>query len=258
MTETAIGPMRACTKCGVEKPLNDEHFASRPSAATGFRAQCRPCLNAKKASAWKRRQLIDPTAHRERVARWRRSNPERQKEINRAGRTPEKRRRDRENRKAWWASLTPDQKAEQAAKLRAWTAENRERSRELARNFLERETAEQRERRLEKVRARRPIYERENPEVIAAKRARRRAREYGADGSYSAEDVRAILKSQGRRCRYCNEALTRFHVDHFIPLSRGGSNWPSNLVLSCGRCNSSKGSKMPWVWRPDLFSPPSE
>lgn len=30
------------------------------------------------------------------------------------------------------------------------------------------------------------------------------------------------------------------HVDHIKALARGGSNWPSNLQLTCGPCNNRK------------------
>ena len=34
-------------------------------------------------------------------------------------------------------------------------------------------------------------------------------------------------------------------LDHFIPLSRGGSNGESNLILSCWTCNFEKGDSLP-------------
>jgi 5-methylcytosine-specific restriction endonuclease McrA len=37
--------------------------------------------------------------------------------------------------------------------------------------------------------------------------------------------------------------LVKFHVDHKTPLSRGGSNWPSNIVCACAECNMKKNAK---------------
>src|ERR1700759_593848 len=46
--------------------------------------------------------------------------------------------------------------------------------------------------------------------------------------------VRTItLERDGYRCHYCG-STRRLHVDHKIPLIRGGSNGFENLVTSCG------------------------
>ncbi len=46
----------------------------------------------------------------------------------------------------------------------------------------------------------------------------------------------------GWKCFYCAKQLSfsTLTQDHRIPLSRGGTNWPSNLVPACGSCNSRK------------------
>lgn len=81
----------------------------------------------------------------------------------------------------------------------------------------------------------------------SVKNARRRKLILGVEGSYSEEDLSKIFYEQEGRCAYCQVVLegTEYHVDHYIPLSRGGSNWPSNLRISCSHCNLSKGAKSP-------------
>lgn len=51
---------------------------------------------------------------------------------------------------------------------------------------------------------------------------------------------------QGGLCFYCEDwlPLTRVHVEHIVPRSKGGLNHSSNLVLSCSHCNKDKGSRM--------------
>lgn len=51
----------------------------------------------------------------------------------------------------------------------------------------------------------------------------------------------------GAKCYYCS-APDPTHVDHQVPLSRGGSNHPLNLVPCCQSCNLSKGSKLDCEW----------
>lgn len=49
----------------------------------------------------------------------------------------------------------------------------------------------------------------------------------------------------GSQCAYCHVALQPDEItrDHRIPLARGGTNLPANLVPACRHCNSSKGGK---------------
>jgi 5-methylcytosine-specific restriction endonuclease McrA len=96
-------------------------------------------------------------------------------------------------------------------------------------------------------RARARRYQAANPEVLAACGRRRRARKAAAPGSHSAQDVLHILKMQRWTCAYCPKDLRKNkpHIDHIIPLARGGSNRRSNLQALCQSCNNRKWAKDP-------------
>lgn len=56
-----------------------------------------------------------------------------------------------------------------------------------------------------------------------------------------------ILKRDGYRCRICGAAAgdgVKLHVDHIIPVSKGGETIPSNLQTLCERCNMGKRDKL--------------
>ncbi len=90
---------------------------------------------------------------------------------------------------------------------------------------------------------------RNHPELRRAKDQRRRARKKSADGDFTPEDIARIYTSQEGRCAYCNIELNGvYHIDHIYPLSRGGSNWPSNLACACPKCNLSKSDKTLEEW----------
>lgn len=74
---------------------------------------------------------------------------------------------------------------------------------------------------------------------------KRRARKVGAVGVCSMRQWMARVEYHGWKCRYCGCTLTMAMLvqDHAIPLARGGSNWPSNMVPSCKPCNSRKNTK---------------
>jgi len=53
-----------------------------------------------------------------------------------------------------------------------------------------------------------------------------------------------------RQCEYDRWLLWRCtrtaeHGDHFYPWSRGGATSMRNFVAACGRCNTSKGARIP-------------
>lgn len=72
------------------------------------------------------------------------------------------------------------------------------------------------------------------------------ARKAGAEGTFDEADLRIIFADQEGVCYYCAVRFgedIRSTVDHKQPLSKNGSNWPSNLCLACKSCNSSKCDK---------------
>lgn len=57
-----------------------------------------------------------------------------------------------------------------------------------------------------------------------------------------------VAARESERCVYCGATDVRLEYDHIFPVSRGGTNEPSNLVLACERCNRSKGARTLLEW----------
>jgi 5-methylcytosine-specific restriction endonuclease McrA len=78
-------------------------------------------------------------------------------------------------------------------------------------------------------------------------RAHARAERSLGRGTFTATEVRQIGTNQGWLCAYCqiNIGLVGYHVDHVVPLSKGGMNTADNLQLLCGPCNMRKAAKLP-------------
>lgn len=74
----------------------------------------------------------------------------------------------------------------------------------------------------------------------------RRAKEKMAEGAHGLDDVFARLKWQKGRCAACKKKLgKKYDVDHYHPISKGGSNYPSNIQILCISCNRKKCNKDP-------------
>jgi|SRR5580693_3447503 5-methylcytosine-specific restriction endonuclease McrA len=104
----------------------------------------------------------------------------------------------------------------------------------------------------EPSRARSRNWQHINPDAAKAKKHARRARKNGAEGSYTRFDLHSILELQGLSCAaaHCGVSFLVADptIDHIVPLSRGGSNWPDNIQLLCLPCNDSKGVKTMEEW----------
>ncbi len=137
------------------------------------------------------------------------------------------------------------------ARKRRWDRESYRRHKEsrLVRERERRQLLEVKARKALTDKAYRPRWRAEHNEVAKAAyrrdRHRRRAMEVEAPGHFTEEQWQARLAFYGWRCWLCGcdwDALPSFHktIDHVIPLSRGGSNWPANLRPACKSCNSIK------------------
>lgn len=91
----------------------------------------------------------------------------------------------------------------------------------------------------------------DNPDKRLAHEHRRRSRFLQSEGEWSPADIQTLLTSQQGQCSnpYCRRGIMDcYTVDHIIPLTRGGTNWPRNLQLLCAPCNSSKNTKTMDEW----------
>ncbi len=132
-------------------------------------------------------------------------------------------------------------KGREQERSRAYYAANKERkiSRERARYATNRERETSRSR----------AYDAAHPEIGRARFQRRRVRELAAQGAHTPQDIKDQYKRQKGCCYWCGVKVGRtYHVDHIVPLARGGTNWPENIVIACPTCNLSKKDKLPHEW----------
>ena len=66
----------------------------------------------------------------------------------------------------------------------------------------------------------------------------------------------AVFNRDGFACRYCGRMApeVELHVDHVIPVARGGTNDLDNLITACVDCNVGKGTTLPDLHAVDTAS----
>lgn len=200
------------------KGLHDKDDPANVRVHKDGRTQCKPCMLE---------------AHRRRNAERRLADPEfRERENARAREWANENRAYRDEYEAEWRANNPDQmRLRRAADYRKhrdkrlsageqWRKENRERLNELVREWRK-----------------------ANPDRRAAIQRRRRARKLGAPtDDHSRADV---LERWGHTCWLCDQPLPeKWHEDHVVPLSLGGSDLLENCRPACPPCNLRKGAKL--------------
>lgn len=89
-------------------------------------------------------------------------------------------------------------------------------------------------------------YRQKNPEYGREANRIRSRRNRQAPGVCTQDLWMQRVVFYGWKCFYCKKPLSNktLTIDHRIPLARGGSHWPANLVPCCKPCNSRKGDKI--------------
>lgn len=238
-------PVRPCIKCSAAerdkrgdckacaRAMKAAYLAANTektkATAKAYRAANADKLKADKA-AWH-------TANNDRakanMAAWRAANPERKKESDAAWRAanPE---RARATRDAWYAENSNKAKANS----KAWRVANPDRAKANSTAW--------RAANPERRRAAGAAWKVENPEICKVSGQNQRAKRSAAEGKLSAGLAKNLLKLQQGKCPCCQQPLGNdFHLDHVMPLSRGGLNIDSNMQLLRAVCNLNKSAKDP-------------
>lgn len=240
---------KSCSKCARHYDDVAENFYRR-SGGKYWASACKTCCRAcKKEAYWD-----DPEKHREAARGSYRSHREKRLAAMREWRrTPAGRewvakynsRYYEENREEILEQQKEYREENQeliAERNRRYREENPEYFREYERNLRPPRSEEQ----IERFREYQSQWAKENRDKKNAAKHRRRAKKEDADGDHGPEDIQRQKVRQSGRCYWCGCKLSDdYHLDHRVPLSRGGSNGPENLVIACVSCNLSKHAKTP-------------
>jgi 5-methylcytosine-specific restriction endonuclease McrA len=119
-------------------------------------------------------------------------------------------------------------------KSRKWRSSNLEKAREKSRNWQKNNP--------ERSRENSRTWLRVNPDKKAEYNHRRRDREIGNGGRFTAVEWNELKEKYGNKCLCCGEAA-KLTADHVVPVINGGTNNIDNIQPLCLVCNSKKGTK---------------
>lgn len=221
---------KACSRCREVKPSTE--FSPDRRASTGLQPACRECSKAAKKAArdanieaFRARERAYVKANKEQV--YLRNNQSRQRHVEKI----------KAQKKAAYEKIRTD--PEFQARRRAYSVATRAQKREYDRQYRE---------------LNRERVNRNSANWIKANREKRAAitRCYDAKrravvrSGVSSQQLVVWCRKQPKVCYWCGVKCSQsYHVDHYIPLARGGCHELSNLVIACGPCNRRKNAKDP-------------
>ncbi len=198
------------------------------------RSTCKPCRSGnRKRYYWK-----NPDLSRAKTKQWRKDNPEK------AAVVAEKIKMYHEAHREELVQYRHDYFLANREKYKERRAEN---YRENRADYI-RKAREWKDANPERAKATSDAWRIANPDKIRANTERRRSRYVG---SFTDSDIAVLRKRQKGKCGNpsCDKNLKDgFHIDHILPVSKGGTCWPENLQLLCPKCNIKKSAKDPYEW----------
>lgn len=248
MDEISI-PQKRCTECGGYFPQTAEYFYRKCDTKTGLASKCKVCASEYgKSPAGRASQLRHRRTDKYKQSQKKFKDSSKGKESQRRINTSEK---GVMRRKKYAAKASTKQYRLEFSRTPEQKEKQRIRDNKPTRVLGRKQYALSNAGRLSRHR-----YKTSYKGRMCGKRANqvRRATIRGSDGKHSSSDIEIQLKSQKGLCWWCGVELTdKYHIDHRIPLIRGGSNCANNICISCPNCNLSKGSKLPHEWNGRLL-----
>lgn len=226
------GDAKKCSKCKLLKKTSE--FGKSSKSTTGLKSACKACLRkqARDYAKKKRSMMTDQDCqnHAKKCKKWREDKIKEdhlfwQKEYNKNKEKNRKKAREYYHRNIDECRLA----------IKKYQKNNREKVRKSAASWKRNNP--------DKVKK----YKQDNIELYREAARKRRALKNGNTISYfSHEELMLRMSVFGFKCAYCGGNFD--HVDHVIPLAKGGYHCLANLRPACESCNCSKSSKKLNEW----------
>jgi 5-methylcytosine-specific restriction endonuclease McrA len=237
------GDTKLCTRCGDFKPFTE--FARDRCKPSGYQAHCKKCRRVAREATKEersRKAKLYYAKNRDRILAYgrayRAANRGKRSELWRRYYQANKERIDERTKR--WRAEHPERVA---ASIERNRERHRERTRISARRYYYEHLEVMRARARERGKQRRHTY---NFDLDKKREsvARRRAR---IKGTQVERIDRALVYDRfAGRCYLCGREVPRdgWHLEHIIPVSKGGSHTYTNVAVACPACNFAKAGRL--------------
>ena len=203
--------MKTCNCCKITKPLTE--FSIKKSTKDGYYGFCKQC----KAEKDKEYRIVNKAKLKDKQAAKYKDNKE----------------AILEKRRKRYQEATPEMVEKRKEVKRKYTQnapeEVKQRKKEYDKKYFASEAG--------KITTMKSVHKRRAQKVSSE------------DGTVTSQALDKLKEEQDYKCKYCGSALDfsakgQVHLDHIIPLSKGGAHSITNVVWSCASCNLKKSNKL--------------
>ena len=242
MDKTSGVIIKKCPKCGIEKSISEFH--NNKKNTDNLSSYCKECnyeINRNNyqnhKEEYRKRAKLARDIKREEKKRYLEDNKQTIEEEKKKKQL-ERKERKKEMAKIRRANRTPEEKKIEAERIRKYRQDNPEATRKT------RQKSYQNNR--DKVIKRNTEYAKTEKGRAISRLKHQRKRIKIKEGDVTADEL-VELKSNINKCYWCNTKIIKnnYHIDHYVPLAKGGKHTIDNLVISCPTCNLKKNAKDP-------------
>lgn len=235
---------KTCSRCRQEKSIED--FGRHKSMKDGIRSACKSCeIIACKIYRANNRETVRKTKRK-----WAAANKDKKAAMD--ARYSAKHKEQIAARTKQWRIDNADtlqQKKQEWYKANKLEKKLKDKQYSLANPNVNKEaTRRYRANNPERAAAAGKAWRQRNKEWARAKAHKRRVKLQASQFIVTIEETKKFYTLP---CFYCGDKAE--HIDHVIPISRGGQHKIGNLVAACKSCNLSKGSKFFTEWQKFLL-----
>lgn len=219
----AIITEKKCTTCKEIKAV--ELFPKSKCMKDGLQSNCKKCLR------------VYYQVNKEKIAKYGKAHYlENKEKIAEYGKTYRKENKEKiiERNKTY----RQENKEKKAEYLKSYNKKNKEKKAEYDKAYKKENK--------EKIADRNKAYFKTPAGKASSKNAIHKRRAFMRQGDVITNQL-LELQQTAKQCYWCGTSLKNkvVHIDHYVPLSKGGLHTISNLVVSCAECNRVKGNKPP-------------
>ncbi len=254
---------KICTKCNILKPISE--YYTDNNNKSGYRGLCKQCISDNAKNYRLKNKVTIAINKKEYAKKYKDSIAEYQKEyaIKNKQRTTKYKKEYYKKNKSILQEKGKAYYVDNLEKIKKYKEENSEKikkSKKLSnlkhKEKISKYRKEYRLKNKEKIKKYHSEYMSSEKGLMSARNSRHKRKFLRLNGSDNtipdrvryplSKELQDLLDIQNNKCNNCGCSLTEGkHLDHWVPLSKGGTHSIDNVVWLCPTCNMSKHNKVP-------------